>query len=154
MRAVNRESRVQTWRTAGWMLLIMAALAGSGAMAGHMLRVVVGAAEFNVELARTPAQRQRGLMFRQDMPRESGMLFMQEAGPAVFWMKNTHIPLDILYFDAEGRLLEIVAAAPPCHTPECPLYPSTSAAVRYILEINAGEAARRGIQAGDRLVLP
>ena len=151
---VNGESMVQAWRTAGRMLLIVVALAGSGALARDMLRVVVGAAQFNVELARTPAQRQRGLMFRQDMPRESGMLFMQEAGPAVFWMKNTHIPLDILYFDAEGRLLEIVAAAPPCHTPECPLYPSASAAVRYILEINAGEAARRGIQTGDRLVLP
>lgn len=71
------------------------------------------------------------------------MLFVQEPGPAVFWMKNTHIPLDILYFDAGGRLLEIVAAASPCHTPACPLYPSASAAVRYILEIKGrGRAAR------------
>ncbi len=151
---VNGKSMAQAWCAAGRMLLIVVALAGSGALARDMLRVAVGAARFNVELAQTPAQRQRGLMFRQDLPGENGMLFVQEPGPAVFWMKNTHIPLDILYFDAGGRLLEIVAAAPPCHTPACPLYPSASAAVRYILEIKGGEAARRGIQPGDHLVLP
>ena len=81
------------------------------------------------------------------------MLFVQSPGPALFWMKNTYIPLDLLYFDAGGTLLQIQADTPPCATPSCPIYPSDIDTVRYILEINAGEAARRGIHVGDRLRL-
>jgi uncharacterized protein len=115
--------------------------------------VAVGPATFQVEMARTAQERARGLMFRRELPRDRGMLFVQPPGPAAFWMKNTYIPLDLLYFDADGRLLQIVTEAPPCVTPMCPIYPSKTANVRYILEINAGEAARRGIQVGDRLRL-
>jgi len=68
-------------------------------------------------------------------------------------MKNTYIPLDLLYFNADGRLLQIEAGVLPCVTPTCPIYPSATATVRYILEINAGEAARRGIRIGDPLRL-
>jgi uncharacterized membrane protein (UPF0127 family) len=111
----------------------------------------VGTATFQTEVAQTPQDRQRGLMFRRELPREQGMLFVQPPGPAVFWMKNTYIPLDLLYFDSDGRLLQILADVPPCITLNCPIYPSEAETVRYILEINAGEAARRGIQIGDRL---
>ncbi|MCB1777013.1 MAG: DUF192 domain-containing protein [Candidatus Competibacteraceae bacterium] len=114
-------------------------------------QVTVGPATFQVEIAQTPQDRQRGLMFRRELPREMGMLFIQPLGPAVFWMKNTYIPLDLLYFNADQRLLQILADVPPCVAPTCPIYPSQTATVRYILEINAGEAARRGIQVGDRL---
>ncbi|TVR65842.1 MAG: DUF192 domain-containing protein, partial [Candidatus Competibacteraceae bacterium] len=93
-------------------------------------------------MARTVQERARGLMFRRELPRDQGMLFVQPPGPAVFWMKNTYIPLDLLYFDAEGRLRQIVAEAPPCAATPCPTYPSETANIRYILEINAGEAAR------------
>ena len=116
-------------------------------------RVTVGSVTFQVEMARTPEERERGLMFRRELPQDRGMLFVQSPGPAAFWMKNTYIPLDLLYFDAEGRLLQIEAGASPCGTPNCPIYPSETATVRYILEINAGETARRGIQLGDRLRL-
>jgi hypothetical protein len=68
-------------------------------------------------------------------------------------MKNTLIPLDLLYFDIDGTLLEIVPAVPPCRVRNCPIYPSASAAVRYILEIKAGEAARRRIAVGASLLL-
>ncbi|MER2601562.1 MAG: DUF192 domain-containing protein [Candidatus Competibacter phosphatis] len=61
--------------------------------------------------------------------------------------------LDLLYFDINGWLSQIEAGVPPCATPTCPLYPSDTSEVRYILEINAGEAARRGIRVGDRLRL-
>lgn len=114
---------------------------------------MVGSATFQVEMARTAQERERGLMFRKELPKERGMLFVQSSGPAMFWMKNTYIPLDLLYFDADGRLLQIEANAPPCTTPTCPIYPSETTTVRYILEINAGEAARRGIRVGDRLRL-
>lgn len=123
------------------------------ALAADLTPITVGEATFQVEVARTTAERQRGLMFRRELPRNQGMLFVQPPGPAVFWMKNTYIPLDLLYFDADGKLLEIKANTPPCATPTCPIYPSATATVRYILEINAGEAAQRGLRVGDRLRL-
>jgi uncharacterized membrane protein (UPF0127 family) len=118
-----------------------------------LARVTVGPATFQVEMAQTLEERQQGLMFRRELPRDRGMLFVQSPGPALFWMKNTFIPLDLLYFDASGTLLQIQAETPPCTKPNCPIYPSDTDTVRYILEINAGEAARRGIQVGDRLRL-
>ncbi len=122
-------------------------------LARDLQQITVGPATFQVEMARTTQERARGLMFRRELPRDQGMLFVQPPGPATFWMKNTYIPLDLLYFDADGRLLQIVAEAPPCTTPTCPIYPSETTTVRYILEINAGEATRRQIQIGDRLRL-
>jgi len=134
-------------------LLAAMTLAVDAADAPALQRVTVGPATFRVEMAQTAQERARGLMFRRELPEEQGMLFVQPTGPAVFWMKNTYIPLDLLYFDAEGRLSQIEADVPPCATPNCPLYPSATPTVRYILEINAGEAARRGIRPGDRLEL-
>ena len=134
-------------------LFWLIAFAVNVAIAFDRGQVTVGPATFQVEIAQTATDRQQGLMFRRELPPDQGMLFVQPPGPALFWMKNTTIPLDLLYFDAEGRLLQIVAAAPPCTTPDCPIYSSAAATVRYILEINAGEAARRGIQLGDRLQL-
>lgn len=138
---------------------VMVALVAGTAMAGRLAvaldltRVTVGPAAFQVEMARTAQERERGLMFRRELPRDGGMLFVQAPGPATFWMKNTYIPLDLLYFDADGRLLQVEAGVLPCVTPTCPIYPSATATVRYVLEINAGEAARRGIRVGDQLRL-
>ncbi|MDG4552452.1 MAG: DUF192 domain-containing protein [Candidatus Contendobacter sp.] len=129
------------------------ALGGRLALALELTRVTVGPATFQVEMARTVEERARGLMFRRELPRDRGMLFVQAPGPAAFWMKNTYIALDLLYFDADGRLLQIEAGVLPCVTPTCPVYPSATATVRYVLEINAGEAARRGIRVGDQLRL-
>lgn len=117
------------------------------------VKVKVGPAVFRAELAQTTAEQLRGLMFRRQLPPDQGMLFIQPPGRAEFWMKNTLIPLDLLYFDVDGTLLEIVAAAQPCRQPQCPTYPSESAAVHYILEINGGEAARRAIKVGAQLEL-
>ena len=116
-------------------------------------KITVGTATFQVEIARSPEQRERGLMFRPQMALDQGMLFLQPTGPAAFWMKNTYIPLDLLYFDSEGRLLQIQSNILPCTTAQCPIYTSTAANIRYILEINAGEAARQEIRPGDRLRL-
>ena len=135
------------------MLFGLTALMTVPVRALDMARVTVGPATFEVEMAQTPEERERGLMFRRKLPQDRGMLFVQSPGPAAFWMKNTYIPLDLLYFDADGQLLQIEAGAPPCATPSCPIYPSDTTTVRYILEINAGEAARRGIRVGDRLRL-
>lgn len=134
-------------------LLAGVALAAFAALAADWVRVTVGPAAFQVELAQTLQERERGLMFRRELPRGQGMLFVQAPGPATFWMKNTYIPLDMLYFDAAGKLVQILADVPPCVTPECPIYPSATATVRYILEINGGEAARLSVKVGDRLRL-
>lgn len=69
-----------------------------------------------------------------------------------FWMKNTRIPLDILYFDQDLRLVSVVQNAKPCRTQQCPTY-SSSGPARYVLELNAGKAAELAVEPGDILVL-
>lgn len=106
---------------------------------------------FLVEVAEHPAQQQLGLMHRSRLAPNAGMLFIFEPPqPVEFWMKDVRFSLDILYFDATGRLAEILADTPPCATPNCPGYPS-KAEVRYVLEVNAGTAARLGLRPGTRL---
>ena len=144
---------MQPYRSVILLSCWLVALATASAFAFDLRRVTVGPATFQVEIAQTLQERERGLMYRRELPRDQGMLFVQSPGPAVFWMKNTYIPLDLLYFDINGWLSQIEADVPPCATPTCPLYPSDTREVRYILEINAGEAARRGIRVGDRLRL-
>lgn len=140
----------------GWgvpLLLVLGLMAASleAARAERLTEIAVGASRFQAEIAQTLAERQRGLMFRAALPDQQGMLFIQPPGPATFWMKNTYIPLDLLYFDSDGRLLEIHAQVPPCSASPCPVYASQTANIKYILEINAGLAERLGIQPGDRL---
>jgi uncharacterized membrane protein (UPF0127 family) len=106
---------------------------------------------FAVELADTPALQRVGLMFRDDLPAGRGMLFVfPDEQPRAFWMKNTRIPLDILYFDAEGRLIAVYPSAPPCRSDPCPHYESYRPS-RYVLELRSGTAERLGVTPGDRL---
>lgn len=116
--------------------------------------VEVGGARYDVEIADDDAERARGLMFREEMAPSTGMLFVhdQEA-PQAYWMKNTKIPLDILYFNNERRLVSQQRDVPPCSLGNgCPPYPSTGPA-RYVLELNAGEAARLDLRDGAELQL-
>jgi hypothetical protein len=108
--------------------------------------------QFTVEIADDDAERARGLMFRDQMDADAGMLFLfEQQGPQAFWMKNTRIPLDILYFDNSWKLVGWSLDTPPCSLGnQCPSYPSQAPA-RYVLELNAGTAARIGAQFGDRL---
>lgn len=106
---------------------------------------------FRVEVADDPAERGRGLMFRQDLPRFGGMLFVYDAPePVAFWMKNTLIPLDILFFDASGRLTAVHGNAVPGDLTPIP----GGDAVQYVLEINGGAARRLGIAPGAELRHP
>ena len=110
-----------------------------------------GTARFDVELATTPEERSRGLMFRESMPRGDGMLFVfDRERPLSFWMRNTLIALDIIFLDAEGRVVNVAAGAVPGD--ETPL-PSDGPALA-VLEVNAGLAARMGIGPGDELRSP
>lgn len=109
---------------------------------------------FQVEIADDDAERARGLMFRDEMPAGHGMLFIHDRQePQAYWMKNTRIPLDILYFDQERRLVSQQRDVPPCSAGDrCPPYPSRGPA-RYVLELNAGQAARLKLEDGAELRL-
>jgi uncharacterized membrane protein (UPF0127 family) len=93
-------------------------------------------------------------MFRDRLEPGHGMLFIHEREePQAYWMKNTRIPLDILYFDNALKLVSQQRDVPPCTLGDrCPPYPSAAPA-RYVLELNAGQAAELGLQDGARLRL-
>lgn len=116
--------------------------------------VEVGGERYAVEIADTDAERARGLMFRDELADGTGMLFIHDAEePQAYWMKNTRIPLDILYFDDGRRLVTQRRNVPPCSAGDaCPSYPSNKPA-RYVLELNAGEAERLKLQDGAELGL-
>ena len=104
---------------------------------------------FHVEVADNDSERSRGLMFRDAMDADHGMLFIHdEQMPLAYWMKNTKIPLDIVYFDNERKLVSQQRDVPPCSLGNrCPPYPSQAPA-RYVLELNAGQAAKLGLKDG------
>ena len=94
----------------------------------------------------------RGLMFRKHLPGNAGMLFAYyDEKPRTFWMKNTLIPLDMIFVDGSSKIIEIKENVPPCAQDECPTYPSKEPA-QYVLEVNAGFVQEKGIKVGDRLV--
>jgi uncharacterized membrane protein (UPF0127 family) len=105
-----------------------------------------GAQTFNVELATTPDQMQVGLMFRQNLAPDAGMLFVYPSEQQVaFWMKNTVIPLDMLFIAGDGKIRRIVERTIPLSTAVIPSVDE----VRAVLEVNGGTAARLGIKPGD-----
>lgn len=112
--------------------------------------LVINDKSIQVELATTPRTQAYGLMNRLILPENQGMLFVfEKTQPLSFWMKNTKIPLDILYFNAEGVLVDF-AEAVPCLNDPCPSYPSKVDG-KYVLEIGKGERKRLGIEIGDQL---
>ncbi len=136
------------------LLLMMFALLPACASDG-LSTVVLKGASYRVELAVDPETRQKGLMFRDSMPADHGMLFVfPYTERQAFWMKNTRIPLDILYFDADGGFVSGAFRTPPCTGGDrCPSYPSEARA-RYVLELNAGVGAALNLATGDKIQLP
>ena len=129
-------------------------LAGCAASGGA--QVELKGKQFAVEIADDDEERARGLMFRESMADDHGMLFVfDEDAPQSFWMKNTFIPLDILYFDGERRFVSGQYRVPTCRYggERCPNYPSEGDA-RYVLELNAGSGAALDLRAGDPITLP
>jgi len=129
----------------------LAALALTGCAAGQPW-VELGGQRYQVELARSPEERARGLMFRDVLDPGHGMLFIHDREePQAYWMKNTRIPLDILYFDDAHKLVSMQRDVPPCSLgDQCPPYPSAAPA-RYVLELNAGEAQKLKLETGSEL---
>jgi uncharacterized membrane protein (UPF0127 family) len=111
------------------------------------IETAAGRIDYRVEIADDDAERQHGLMFRTSMPDGHGMLFIfPQARPQAFWMRNTYMPLDIIYIGDDGRIVSIVQGRP---FDESPL-PSGVPAIG-VLEIYAGKAAEQGIRVGDRV---
>jgi len=103
---------------------------------------------FQVEVVRREADRNRGLMFRENMADGHGMLFDYDPPQDVsFWMKNTYIPLDIIFIDAKGRIIRIAENTVPFDLTPVP----SGGVVRGVLEINGGLSRKLGIRAGDRV---
>lgn len=113
-------------------------------------RTEQGVALYYLEVAQTGAQRQRGLMHRPSMREDWGMLFVFAAeAPLSFWMQNTYLPLDMVFLDDDFVVVGVVADAVPLTTDSRAVEGSS----RYVIELNAGEAARRGITAGTQAEL-
>jgi uncharacterized membrane protein (UPF0127 family) len=133
--------------TPALMLLICAACMAEGPY------VELKGKRFTVEVADSREKQSLGLMFRDTMPDDHGMVFIfPREEMRSFWMKNTKIPLDIFYFDEALKLVSDSENTPPCRSSRCPGYPSTGPA-KYVLELNAGKAAELSVQPGDMLQL-
>jgi uncharacterized protein len=101
---------------------------------------------FQIEVMRTNEQRAKGLMFRQFLPQDRGMLFdFDNEQPITMWMRNTYIPLDMVFIKADGKVHHIHERAQPLDESTI----SSNGNVRYVLEINGGVATKLGLKAGD-----
>lgn len=110
-----------------------------------------GVVQYHIEVARSPAQMQRGLMFRDSLPEDRGMLFIYKPErPARMWMKNTILPLDMIFIGADGRIINIAENTTPFSLDTI----DSGGPVRAVLELNAGQAAGQGIAVGDQVRHP
>ena len=144
-------------RTHQWIALLFVGLfiaAGPAWAAGQQTLEIAtksGVHPFSVELATTEAEREKGLMFRKELPEGQGMLFDfhrdQDVG---FWMQNTYIPLDMIFIRGDGRILRIAENTEPMSTKVIP----SGGPVRFVLEVIAGTARKLGIAPGDRVASP
>ncbi|HLJ73059.1 MAG TPA: DUF192 domain-containing protein [Thermoanaerobaculia bacterium] len=104
-----------------------------------------------VEIAADDATRTQGLMYRDQLANDRGMIFLfAQSGDYPFWMKNTLIPLDMIWIDDQKKIVHVAHDVPPCKADPCPSYPP-GANSRYVLEVAAGVAARHNLANGQTL---
>ncbi|MCC6240111.1 MAG: DUF192 domain-containing protein [Phycisphaerales bacterium] len=109
----------------------------------------IGNQSFTLEIADQPRQRETGLMHRPSMPADHGMIFVfPDDQPRSFWMKNTHIPLDILFIAFDGTIVQIDQMQPVTGTAQ------TYRLARYVIELNLGAVEKTGVKPGDKLEIP
>ena len=115
--------------------------------------VEVKGERFKVAIADDDESRARGLMFVDHLPDDEGMLFLfRREGPRAFWMRNTRIPLDIIYLNGQLKVVDIIKNAKPCRSQRCPNYPSAKPA-QYVLELNGGKSDELGLRPGDVIII-
>jgi uncharacterized protein len=124
-----------------------AAVAQDGPQKLPAIKLSAGMHVLNVEVAQTPEQHQIGLMFRKTMPTNDGMIFVfDRPGQQCFWMKNTLLPLSVAFISDDGSITNIEDMKPQTLDSHCSTKP-----VRYVLEMNDGWFAKRGIKAGSKI---
>jgi uncharacterized protein len=140
------------WVFAGVLAVFVAvALARADNLTPLTITTAAGTQRFMVEFADTPERRAVGLMHRQSMAADHGMLFdFKTDAPVAMWMRNTRIPLDMLFIDREGRIVNIAERTVPFSETSIP----SKGAVRAVLELNGGTSSRLGIKPGDRVSHP
>jgi uncharacterized membrane protein (UPF0127 family) len=110
------------------------------------IKTASGTHVFSVEVMRTDAERERGLMFRRYLPLDRGMLFNFEVEqPVMMWMKNTYLPLDMIFITRTGKVVNIAAETEPLSETVIP----SAGPIYAVLEVNAGTAASIGLKVGD-----
>ncbi len=135
---------------ASGILTLAACAASEGNPPLRTERLSIGPAEVTAEIARTPRERELGLMFRKELADGKGMLFVFDADERLsFWMKNTLVPLSIAYISSDGTIREILDMEPRSLAPVPSQY-----SVRYALEVPQGWFSRAGVRVGDRVILP
>jgi uncharacterized protein len=130
--------------------LLWVALVPAGAAGEATVEIISksGVHAFSVELATNDAERERGLMFRKELPEGRGMLFdFEREAPVAFWMHNTYIPLDMIFIRADGSILRIAENAEPLSDRLIP----SGGPVRAVLEVIGGTARKLGIAPGDKV---
>jgi uncharacterized protein len=129
----------------------LAAAARGDGLEPLQIVTATGTHDFQVEIARDDASRARGLMDRRFMPADHGMLFeFDREGPEAFWMKDTYIPLDMIFISRSGVVTNIVANAEPLSERAIPSGPPCMA----VLELNGGVAVKIGLKVGDKVRHP
>lgn len=128
-------------------LLAASAFAQEPQMNLPRVRLAAGMHQIDAQVASTPDQRQTGLMHRKEMPQHEGMLFVFDyAAQQCFWMKNTLLPLSVAFVADDGTIVNIDEMKPQTLDSHC-----SSKPVRYVLEMNQGWFAKKGIKAGTKL---
>ncbi|HEY8549779.1 MAG TPA: DUF192 domain-containing protein [Vicinamibacterales bacterium] len=138
---------------AAGMLLIASTAGAQYATARRAEATFPDGTRISLEVAQTEEERQRGLMHRTSLPQDAGMIFIFERpGLYPFWMKNTLIPLDLLWTDPSGRITWIAEHLPPCKADPCPQY-APQAEATYVIEVNAGFVKKHGVKVGQTVKL-
>ncbi|SDU33663.1 DUF192 domain-containing protein [Halopseudomonas salegens] len=135
-------------------LLVVNSLWISPVVANPEVSVVIAGKRFQLEYVADLQSRRQGLMGRESLPDDGGMLFdfPQGTQPQI-WMRNMQISLDLLYVDNQGHVVDIFAAVPPCSAMPCPIYPA-SRPLRFVVELPAGSVAELGLESGMQLIMP
>jgi uncharacterized membrane protein (UPF0127 family) len=131
-------------------LVLVAISAPAWTASKETLEIVTGSGvrAFSVEVVANDAERQKGLMFRKELPEGTGMLFdFQVEAPVSFWMKNTYVPLDMIFIRGDGTIASIAQNTEPMSERLIP----SNAPVRAVLEVIAGTTRKLGIKPGDRV---
>lgn len=134
---------------AAMMLACAVFLGGCGENGGEQVELLIGEKMFTLEIADDEEERRKGLMYREKLPEDRGMLFVFERDQILgFWMKNTLVPLSIAYLDREGTIVDIFPMVPRDETPVV-----SSRSVRYAIELNRGAFEAAGAGVGTRVDL-